>query len=233
MRLLSAPSVLALLLGLTLPFGLQTILFAQSSPSVSAAASPAVTAPLVSEILKPSIDQVRQTVTGLRFDKWKGGVRDEMEANSKSILADLDTTLPGLLAAADATPASAVKLLPAFRNVDALYDVLLRIAQAATISAPRPQSDALAQAMTSLEGARRTLGDRLQQTVETQEQQLGTAQAALRSGPAATPTATPEVLHITAPAPVTKPRKPKSKAPPKSIKPIPTPAAKPAAPAQN
>ena len=233
MRPLSAPLFFAIVLGSPVHAVLRPMLLAQASPGAGATAASTATAPLASEILKPSLDQVRLTVNGLRFDKWKGGVRDEMEANSKSILGDLDTTLPGLLATADAAPDSAVKLLPAFRNVDALYDVLLRIAQAATISAPRPQSDAIAQAMTSLEAARRSLGDRLQQTVETQEQQLGTAQAALRARPSATPAAAPEVLHITAPAPVVKPRKPKAKAVPKPATPTTTPAVKPAAPAQN
>ena len=229
MRLRLAPPLLSILIGLVRLSGPQPMLEAQAAASSLPAAS---TAPLPSEILKPSLDQVRQTVNNLRLDKWKGGSRDEAEANLKSILSDLDGTLPGLLATADATPDQPSKLLPAFRNVEALYDVLLRVTQTAVISAPRPQSDALTQAMASLEAARRGFGDRLQQAVEAQEQQLGTAQAALRSPPAAIAAPAPEVLHITAPTPVTKPRKPKAKVTPKPGTTT-TPVAKPAAPAQN
>lgn len=209
MRSLSAP----LLLSVVLQSG--GMLVSQTAASdASVAAQPALQKP--SELLQPALATVRQTIDGLRIDKWKdvNGVRDETAANMNSIRTDLETTLPALLATADAAPGSVVKVLPVFRNVDALYDVLLRIAQSGAICAPRPQVAALEQAVASLETSRRTLGDRLEGAASTQEQLLLDTQAALRARPV--PVAAPVVpAPIVRETPPAKPRKPKPKPKPK------------------
>ena len=73
-------------------------------------------------------------------------MRSEADTNVASIRRDVETTLPPLLAAADAAPDSAAKALAAYRNVEALYDVLLRVTTAGRMAAPGDQSSALDQA---------------------------------------------------------------------------------------
>ena len=68
-------------------------------------------------------------------------MRDEAQANLRSIQKDVSTTLPALLASADSAPGSASKLLPAYRNVDALYDVLLRVPEVRDRIAARTSVD--------------------------------------------------------------------------------------------
>jgi hypothetical protein len=138
-------------------------------------------------ILQPALDTLRQALETLRPDKWKASsdVRDETSANISSIRRDLDTTLPPLLAAADKAPNSVTQTLPAFRNIEALYDVLLRVSEVGAVSAPGQQGTALEQARASLEDARRTLGDRLQSAALSQDQQFSQVQAALHSVQAA------------------------------------------------
>ncbi|SRR6266568_2480244 len=132
------------------------------------------TAPLPpSAILLPGIDSVKQTLGVLKLEKWKkGSVRDEAGSNLDAIQRDLQGTLPALLKAADAAPSTISKVLPVSRNVDALYDVLVHVFEAARVSAPGDQIGQLQQAMTSLEKARVALDDQLLQTASTQEKQL-------------------------------------------------------------
>src|SRR5580658_2184771 len=58
---------------------------------------------LPSGVLRPSLDTIQQTVSALNLEKWKGNsVRSEAATNISSIQRDLESTLPPLLATADA-----------------------------------------------------------------------------------------------------------------------------------
>lgn len=142
---------------------------------------------IASAILRPALDQLQQTVNGLHVDKWKvaGPVREETEGNLTSIRNDMKGTLPGLLATADGAPDSVAKALPAFRNVEALYDVVLRVAQVARLSAPAAQSESIDKAMAGLDGARRSMGERMQASAAAQEKQVSDLRAALKTAQSA------------------------------------------------
>lgn len=162
------------------------------------------TSQLPSAVLAPAVTQLRQALAGLRADKWKtpGPVTQETAQNIASIQRDLDTTLPGLLATADHNPASVQDVLPAYRNLDALYDVVLRVTEISRIVAPPQQATALQQAMAGLEDARRNLGDQIQNSALNQTKAIVALQAELRaaqSAPAQTAAAAP-VCPTTAPA---------------------------------
>jgi hypothetical protein len=117
-----------------------------------------------STLLQTSIDGLQSTLTGIRLEKWKNGtVRSEATTNIASLQKDLQETLPVLLAAADADPQSMSKTLPVSRNLDALYDVLLRVVDGARVVAPADQVDQLIQTMASVEKARLALNDQLLQ----------------------------------------------------------------------
>ena len=173
--------------------------------------------------MKPALDSLQQTLTILRPEKWKtkADVSQTTVANINSIRIDLQTTLPPLLATADQHSDSVVAVLPAFRNVVLLYDVVLRVAQVAAIAAPNPQSTALQQTITTLDTSRRKLGDDLQTSSEAQNRQVDDLQSQLRTIKAI-PLPVP-VVCPTPPPPVTKP-KAKSHAKPKpAAAPAPTP----------
>lgn len=190
----------------------------QTPASTSAAPAAVQSAATPSAMLKPGLDSLQQTIGTLRLEKWKtsNAVRDETDANLTSMRRDLEATLPPLLAAADGAPGSVARMVPVFRNIGALYDVLLRVVEAARLSAPSQQSTALMQAMSSLDDGRRALGERMQSVAVGQEKQIGDLQAAVRAIPPAV---------VCAPA-ATTPAHPATKRKPK-------PAAKPAAPANT
>jgi hypothetical protein len=161
-----------------------------------------------SAMLQPALDVLRTAVGAVSVERWKGpsSARSEVETNVASIRRDIGGTLPGLLAAADAAPGSAAKMLPAYRNVEALYEVLLRVDVAARASAPSEQSSALDQALRQLEDGRKALADRLQDDAAAAEKKAGDLQAQLKAIP---PPALPQQPVVCpAPAPVKKKAKP-------------------------
>ena len=189
---------------------------APTQPAASTASAP-------SALLQPALDTVLQAVGSLKLDKWKGGsIRAEANANVDSIRQDLQTSLPPLLHEADAAPGSVSKLLPVSRNIDALYDVLLRVFEASRIAAPGDQAGQLQQATESLEKARHALNTRLQENASAQEKHLRDVQAALAKSQAA-----PVCPVVPVPACTTEKSAPAHKAVRKKRKPA---AAKPAQP---
>ncbi|MDQ2832226.1 MAG: hypothetical protein M3Y50_00465 [Acidobacteriota bacterium] len=169
-----------------------------------------------SALLNPSISSLQQALDGIRLEKWKtsNAVRGDTEANIASIRRDLESTLPPLLADADTAPSSVARVLPAYRNIEALYDVLLRVSAVAHLVAPTPQFAALDQAISSLDTSRRTLGDQIQTSSLSQDNKLRTLQASLHAAPQPAPVAVP----CTTPAATVHKRKPHPKAstPPQS-----------------
>jgi hypothetical protein len=138
-----------------------------------------------SATLRPSLDVLKTAVGQLRIDKWKasGPIRDEAQKNLESVQRDVASTLPTLLAAADAAPDSAAKVLPVYRNVEALYDVTLRLVVAARLAAPSDQMSGLDQALARLDDGRHALGDQLQGDADAQEKRVSHLEAALKAVP--------------------------------------------------
>jgi hypothetical protein len=191
------------------------LLAAQTQPNTAPATLPTAPGTPPSATLQPSLDVLRTALVTLRVDRWKASnaIRDEAQANIGSIQRDVQTTLPALLATADAAPTSAAKALSVYRNVEALYDVTLRVDAAARLAAPADQMSALDQALARLDDSRRALGDQLQQTTAAQEGQIVHLQAALKAIPPPAPPPPPPVVKCAAP-PVLHKKKPTTAAKP-------------------
>jgi hypothetical protein len=175
-------------------------------------------------LLQPALDQVQQKVSALKVDKWKRGtVRDDARDNISAILRDLHTTLPPLLDTADATPGTISRMLPVSRNIAALYDVLLRVVEAARITASSEESTQLEQALKRLGAARAALDDRLQASVVALEKQEVDLRSTLQASEAAKCPTTPTSAT---------PGRPKS-APNRKAKRIPQPPAMPPQPSPS
>jgi hypothetical protein len=143
---------------------------------------------LPSTILHPALASLQQALAIARPDKWKApsAIVAESSSDIGSIQRDLDHTLPPLLSTSDASPSSVSQLLPTYRNVEALYDVLVRVTQTSVLAAPPQQSAALQQATSSLQQARRDLGDLLDSDAQSQDHRLRDVQTrltALQSAP--------------------------------------------------
>jgi hypothetical protein len=171
-----------------------------------------------SATLRPALDSVLGTLNAIKTDKWKrGSVRDEAGQDIGSVVSDIQVNLPPLLRDADAAPSLVSKQIPVVRNVDALYDVLLRAVEAARIAAPSDQAEALTQALNTLSKARLAVYDQMQQTSIAQEKQITDLHATVQKQasfvcPAPPPPvpcpATPKPKKKTTKPPASTPQKP-------------------------
>lgn len=147
----------------------------------AAAQAPATPAAPPSTLLRPALNAVSKAVNSLKADRWKrGSVRDEATEDMGSILTDIQVHLPPLMSDADAAPTLVSRQVPVARNVDALYDVLLRVYDAARVAGPGDQVDALQQALATLSKARLALYDRMTQDSTAQEKQSADLRATVQ-----------------------------------------------------
>src|SRR5271156_491586 len=139
---------------------LSAIFFVASSPALAQQAtvpvmpaSPPLTA---SSIVQPALSDIQYCISKLNIQRWKAPneVRNAAQQNEASIQRDLTSTLPPLLSQADASPLVVPPAFSVYRNIDALYDVLLRLNETAVLAAPQNESDALYSSLQKLEAAR-------------------------------------------------------------------------------
>lgn len=191
-RLRAGVSVIVVLAAAAFAQAPQTAVSGASAPA-SPASSPNSTEMAIRD-LRPALGQVGSAVADLRINRWKGpaDLRDSAEDDVASIQRDLSTTLPPLLDQAQASSQPSGPLTPAlalFRNVDALYDVLLRVSETANMVAPAAEANQIDEARVTLESARSDLGNALIASATAQDTQLAhlraEAAAAVRPKPAA------------------------------------------------
>ncbi len=179
-------------------------------PRVDATNAAASATPMArpSEVLQVPLKLLQDALSGVRLEKWKmsGELRDATDGDIRSIEQDFRETLPPLLATADSEPGSVAKVLPAIRNVDALYNVAVRVSAMGRLAAPAAQGAALDKALQGVAEARRQLADQLQASAVAQENRVGELQASLKASQAAAAAAA-SAAPQQSPAPVLRPKK--------------------------
>jgi hypothetical protein len=200
-------------------FCLPSAICPAQSPANDTPAQDPAPAPTLSGLLQPALNTVQQTASAVNLDKWKRGtVRDEAGQHIVTIQKDLQVNLPPLLKSADAAPGTVTRVLPLLRNIDALYDVLLRVVEAARVSAPGDQVGQLEQALVALDKARLAFDDRVQGSANALEKQVSDLRVSLQTQAAARVSA-PQIAAVPSCPTTTPARKPKSKPKPKPTTP--------------
>ena len=158
--------------------------FVPAADAQSATPAPTVAAP--SSILQPALSEVQSVTANLNIARWKapGSVRQAAQQDVDSIQNDLGRTLPNLLASADAAPASIPPSFAVYRNVDALYDVLLRVSGTAELAAPDNEASSVVGALQRLQSARTQLGETILGMSQRQEAQIVALVAEVRAAKA-------------------------------------------------
>jgi hypothetical protein len=203
-----------------------TSLLAQPAP-----AQQATPVPTVASMLQPAVLETGRALSALNIRRWKasGDVKDAMQGNAGSIQNDLNGTLPDLVRQADAAPGSVPEAFAVYRNLDALYDVLLRVAENASMGAPREETAGLQSALDSLKQARSNLGDMIVNQSKGQQAQIVQLKTTIARA-AAVPAQTSTKATVVDDGPVTKPVTHRRKRP--AAKPA-TPASPPSGQTQN
>lgn len=200
----------------------------QSSPtsaSALTAAAPSVSGSLTA--LLPALERAAQTTSldlaHLRIEKWKGdrAVKDDAAAKTESLERNLTAALPGMIEAVRANPNNLAPALKLYRNLNAVYDVLAFVAEAAGAFAPKDEFRALAADLQEIDTSRRALADVLENMATAQDQEIVRLRTQIQAAPPA------EVKKIvvddTEPAPKPAPRRRKKAAPATPPPPSPTP----------
>ena len=154
---------------------------AQSNPE--AAAQPEMTAqlPAFNESLRPALQQVGFCMSQLHIDHWRvsNNWKAQLQSDADSIQQDLSHQLPALFQQAESAPASLDAQMRAMQNVDALYDVLVRLTMAADLTEKKNDAAMLDNALQRLESARKQASDQLLRAASLQNQQMIHMQARL------------------------------------------------------
>ncbi len=138
-----------------------------------------------------AIDRLTRALDSIKVSRWKapGDVRDTAQSDVQSMQRDLTNTLPGLVSAAQANTAKVGAAFSVYRNVDALYDVLLRVSETAQL-AGTTDARTLEDQRASLETSRTQLGTALLAAAQSQDNEVAQLQRMAASGtPAAAPAA--------------------------------------------
>jgi hypothetical protein len=165
--------------------------------------------PIVS--LRPALANVQNTIANLSVGHWKAPAetRAAIQQDIGSMQRDLNATLPGLVAQAEANPAALSPAFAVFRNLDALYDVLLRVTETAALAGSGSDAGSLEDARAGLEDGRGKLGAWLLQSISAQDAQVVHLQAAIAARPAPAPAAAPNKIVVDDGPENAKPRKKK------------------------
>ena len=176
---------------------------AQAAPSPSEIASPGLgpsaaadSSAMVDALnaMAPTLSGVNLAVSGVEVRRWKvpGEVKETTTSDIQSIQRDLSGTLPSLISQAQAAPGAVAPAFAVFRNLDALYDVLLRVTETATLAGSQQEASHLEAARADLQTRRGQLGNALQAIAAGQDTSvvqlrtaLETARRSTLSNPAA------------------------------------------------
>ncbi len=169
-------------------------LSAQVAPAPTATQMRAQAATVLGDSLQQlngSLDRLQQTLKALTVSRWKapGDVRQTTQSDVDSMQRDLSNTLPALIAQTKANPAQLAPILAVYRNVDALYDVLLRVSETAQLAGAANDSRALEEQRATLESSRTQVGAALLQSAQAQDSEVTQLRTAASTPPTAAPAA--------------------------------------------
>jgi electron transfer flavoprotein alpha subunit len=166
-----------------------------------------------------TVDRLNRALASITVQKWKapGDVRQTTAADVDSMQRDLSGTLPSLVSAAQANVSRMSPAFAVYRNVDALYDVLLRVSETAQLAGSN-DARILEQQRSDLESARTQLGAALVQATQAQDNEVIQLHTAAATAAQAAPPSTKTVVDDGPPA------KPKSTRRTRKTTPPPAPA---------
>jgi hypothetical protein len=171
-------------------------------PAAPAGADVTLAEPLAA--VKPVLLKVNESLEKTHPQKWKvkGDEHEVDERNYLSIHEDIVDVLPGMLKTAQANPHSLSSGIAVYRNINALYDVLVRVEQTSELVG-KEDSPELQDAVARVETLRGQLVERLIALSVQQETRIADAQRVLNAQ-AAVPK---HIVADDAPPPKKKPAK--------------------------
>jgi hypothetical protein len=129
--------------------------------------------------LEQESQAINHGLARLRIDKWKAdsATKRQAESNALSIQRNLNDALPGIIQQVRANPQSLAGNFKLYRNVTALYDVLVMLAESAGAFGGKGEYEAMAPHLSAVDDIRRSYADTLEAMAARQDAQLAAARA--------------------------------------------------------
>jgi hypothetical protein len=208
---------------------LLSLVFSTCFPGAQVAPSSATPVPYesVSQLngLLAQLEQASQTtqadLSKVRIEKWKAdsSYKKQILGNVDSVKRNLESALPEIVTQLRSSPEDLAASFKLYRNLDALYDVLGNVAEAAGAFGSKDEFQGLSNDLNSFERARRSFAERMEGLTTSKEAELTQLRTQVKTLQAATPPPAPKKIVVDD----DEPKKPVAKK-----KPVPKPPAKPA-----
>ncbi len=158
--------------------------------------------------LNQASQSTQNDLSRLRIEKWKtdSNTKRQTQNDTESILRNLQNALPGILGQLQNAPENVAITFKAYRNLDALYDVLTSVVESAGAFGSKEEFRSLSEDLNSLDNSRRAVADRMEKLASTKEAEIGELRVALQNARAAIPPKK-TVVDDTEPPKKTVPRK--------------------------
>jgi hypothetical protein len=212
-------------LGLSLWLCCSVALLAQTaspSPNKPPDASTPVPYASVSQVnlllsqLEQTSQSMQRDLSALRIEKWKTDTNTKRgsQADVASIQRNLQTALPGIVAELQSAPESLPPTFKLYRNLDALYDVFVSLAESTGAFGSRDEYQSLQNDVNSLENSRRMFADRVEALADSREAELARLRRDLQNARTTEKAAPPTKVVVDDTEP---PKKPVSKKKPSKV----------------
>lgn len=168
---------------------------------------PVVQATVLASMEQASYSTVAQ-LQALRIDKWKteSDQKRQAQGNADSLVRNMTAALPTMISAARTNPNSFAANFKLYRNISALYDVMLPLTESAGAFGQKGEFQALGEQLQRWDEIRRQFGDYLEQLATSKDVAASHGSAA---GTASKSKAKKIIVDDTAPAPKKKKTPPK------------------------
>ena len=141
---------------------------------------------LVSNLQQAS-QAAQENLSHLRIDKWKtdSATKRQTQADSQSILRNLQDALPSMLTDLKNSPENLALTFKVYRNLDALYDVMTSLTESAGAFGGKEEYQTLSQDLGNIEGSRRGFAERMDKLANAKENEIGQLRVELQNARAA------------------------------------------------
>jgi hypothetical protein len=136
----------------------------QQPQQTAPAAAPLPDLGLILASIEQTATSTASQIQAMRIDKWKteSSQRQQSQQNADSVVRNLTAALPTMVAAARSAPQNFTPNFKLYRNLTALYDVMLPLTESAGAFGPKGEFQGIGQQLQRWDEIRRSYGDYLE-----------------------------------------------------------------------
>jgi len=157
--------------------------------------------------LEATSQKTQGDLVSLRIEHWKadGSYKRQALGNVDSIQRNLQDALPTIIAELRSSPEDLPATFKLYRNLDALYDVLGSVTEGAGAFGSKDDLQSLSNDLSSFEGTRKQLADRIDTLSRAKEAEIARLRADLKTAQAIAPAEPPKKVVVDDTEPEKKP----------------------------